>query len=207
MNEETIMFINSLITSILTNFQFILSMLVVVIVAACFLGRYVVLTKKLTLSSLGILVITIIANVLIALFVSEEFLTEQLLLIEQLLNLLLFAYAFFFYFFAFKEKRILRAIEATICLYLVTSYIGTFSQLAVVYFAGGTEEVFLDIFVNQFATGSLWLSISGMGFFITLALFIVGYFGFYRQKKYYVISIPSRILFIIWVIIFATFPI
>ena len=107
------MFINSLITSILTNFQFILSMLVVVIVAACFLGRYVVLTKKLTLSSLGILVITIIANVLIALFVSEEFLTEQLLLIEQLLNLLLFAYAFFFYFFAFKEKRILRAIEAT----------------------------------------------------------------------------------------------
>ena len=68
-------------------------------------------------------------------------------------------------------------------------------------------DSFMDVFVNQFATGSLWLAISGMGFFITLALFIVGYFGFYRQKKYYVISIPSRILFIIWVIIFATFPI
>ena len=40
------MFINSLITSVLSNFQFILSMLVVVIVAACFLGRYVVLTKN-----------------------------------------------------------------------------------------------------------------------------------------------------------------
>lgn len=207
MNEETLMFINSLLTTIFTNFQFILSMLVVVIVAACFLGRYVVLTKKLALSSLGVLVLTILVNVFLVLFVSEEFVNEQLILIEQLLNLLLFAYAFFFYLFAFKEKRILRAIEATVCLYLVTSYIGTFSQLAVVYFAGGNEDVFMDVFVNQFATGSLWLAISGMGFFITLALFIVGYFGFYRQKKFYVISIPSRILFIIWVIIFVTFPI
>ncbi len=201
------MFINSLITSILTNLQFILSMLIVVIVAACFLGRYVVLTKKLVLSSLGVLGLSILANVALALFASQEFVDEQLVLIEHLVNLVLFTYAFFFYFFAYKEKRILRAIEATICLYLLTSYIGTFSQLAVVFFAGGTEEIFLEVYVEQFTTSSLWTAISGMSFLITLALFVVGYFGFYRQKKYYVISIPSRILFIIWVIIFATFPI
>ena len=45
-----------------------------------------------------------------------------------------------------------------------------------------------------------------MSFLFTLALFVVGYFGFYRQKKYYVIGIPSRILFIIWIVIFIIFP-
>lgn len=200
------MFINSLLTSVLSNFQFILSMLIVVIVAACFLGRYVVLTKKLVLSSLGVIVLTIITNIIIALFVNREFLNEQLILIEELMNLVLFGYSFFFYLFAFKEKRILRAIEATVCLYLLTAYIGTFSQMAVVYFAGGTEEIFLEVYVDQFATSNLWTAISGMGFLITLALFVVGYFGFYRQKKYYVIGIPSRILFIIWIVIFTIFP-
>lgn len=206
MTEDSIMFINSLLTSVLSNFQFILSMLIVVIVAACFLGRYVVLTKKLVLSSLGVIVLTIITNIIIALFVNREFLNEQLILIEELMNLVLFGYSFFFYLFAFKEKRILRAIEATVCLYLLTAYIGTFSQMAVVYFAGGTEEIFLEVYVDQFATSNLWTAISGMGFLITLALFVVGYFGFYRQKKYYVIGIPSRILFIIWIVIFTIFP-
>ena len=206
MTEDSIMFINSLLTSVLSNFQFILSMLIVVIVAACFLGRYVVLTKKLVLSSLGVIVLTIITNIILALFVNREFLNEQLILIEELMNLVLFGYSFFFYLFAFKEKRILRAIEATVCLYLLTAYIGTFSQMAVVYFAGGTEEIFLEVYVDQFATSNLWTAISGMGFLITLALFVVGYFGFYRQKKYYVIGIPSRILFIIWIVIFTIFP-
>ena len=98
MSEETLLFINSLLTTIFTNFQFILSMLVVVIVAACFLGRYVVLTKKLALSSLGVLVLTILVNVFLVLFVSEEFVNEQLMLIEQLVNIALFTYSFFFYF-------------------------------------------------------------------------------------------------------------
>lgn len=200
------MFINSLITSVLSNFQFILSMLVVVIVAACFLGRYVVLTKKLVLSSLGVLILTILANIILAVFVKGEVIADMLVLIEQMINIAIFTYAFFFYLFAFKEKRVLRAIESTVCLYLLTAYISTFSQLAVVYFAGGTDEIFTEIYVEQFATSDLWTAISGLSFLFTLALFVVGYFGFYRQKKYYVIGIPSRILFIIWIVIFIIFP-
>ena len=96
------MFINSLITSVLSNFQFILSMLVVVIVAACFLGRYVVLTKKLVLSSLGVLILTILANIILAVFVKGEVIADMLILIEQVINIAIFTYAFFFYLFAFK---------------------------------------------------------------------------------------------------------
>ena len=206
MTEEAVMLINSIITSVLSNFQFILSMLIVVIVAACFLGRYVVLTRKLVLSSLGIIALTVLLNILVAVFVKEEISYEQLMLIEELVNIVMFGYSFVFYLFAFKEKRILRAIEATICLYLLTSYISTFSQMAVVYFAGGTEEIFTEIYIEQFTTSNFWTAISGMAFFITLALFVVGYFGFYRQKKYYIIGIPSRILFIIWIVMFVVFP-
>ena len=81
MTEDSIMFINSLLTSVLSNFQFILSMLIVVIVAACFLGRYVVLTKKLVLSSLGVLVLTILANIIIAVFVKGEIDSDMLVVI------------------------------------------------------------------------------------------------------------------------------
>ena len=70
--------------------------------------------------------------------------------INSILNAVLFVYSLIFYFFAFKEKRILRAIESAICLYLVRLYLSTFSQMAVVYFAGGTFEIFRVVYLDDF---------------------------------------------------------
>ena len=206
MNEETIEFITGLFLSALNNFQIILAMLLVVIVSACFLGRYVVLYKKLVLSSLGVLVLTIIWTIGLNIIFPDYPDNDVILSINYLVTFSIFIYAFIFYLFAYKEKRFLRALEATLCLYLLYSYISTFSQLTVIYFAGGTGEITDEVFYTNFGTSPLWIAISIMGSVITLALFLIAYFGFYKRKKYFIIGIPYRILFVIWVSVFMVIP-
>ena len=58
--------------SLLSNLQFIVAMLTVVLVAACFLGRYIVLTRKLVFSSFGVLALSVIGSVIMTLCFSEE---------------------------------------------------------------------------------------------------------------------------------------
>ena len=41
---------------------------------------------------------------------------------------------------------------------------------------------------------------------ITLVLFLIVFFGFYKPKKYFVIGIPYRILFVVWTVLFIIIP-
>lgn len=210
MTPELIEFIISLGLMILSNLDYMLSMLLVLIVATCFLGRYIVLTRKLVLSTLGIFALTTVMAVVLNISVNTANLDpddyQLLYFAENITSIAIFIYAFIFYLLSFKEKRVLRAIESTICLYLVSVYLSTFSQMVVVYFAGGTGEVFSEVFFNSFVRGPLWTAITIVTFVITLALFLIAYFGFYRPKKYYTISIPVRIIFIVWAVAFVIFP-
>ncbi|WP_034449532.1 sensor histidine kinase [Butyrivibrio sp. AE2032] len=192
--------------SLLSNLQFIVAMLTVVLVAACFLGRYIVLTRKLVFSSFGVLAISVIGSVIMTLCFSEEPDSDTYYVLNGILTGAIFVYSFVFYLFAYKEKRILRAIESTVCFYLFTSYIGSFSQLTLVYFLGGTDDVLMDIFYENLGEGTEWLLVSSVGLIVTVALFVIVYLGFYRRKKYFVIGIPYRIVFVIWVAIFTVLP-
>ena len=211
MSQEWIEFIISIAPMVLSDLDYIFSMLLVVIVAACFLGRYIVLSRKLVLSTLSVIGITVIGTVAVNVVLTSMGYTDKVdidtnMFINSILNTVLFVYSLIFYFFAFKEKRILRAIESAICLYLVRLYLSTFSQMAVVYFAGGTFEIFRVVYLDDFGYGKYWIAISITNFAITLALLLIAYFGFYRPKKYYIISIPARILFIVWAVLFVVFP-
>ena len=211
MPQEWIEFIISIAPMVLSDLDYIFSMLLVVIVAACFLGRYIVLSRKLVLSTLSVIGVTVIGTVAVNVVLTSMGYTDKVdidtnMFINSILNTVLFVYSLIFYFFAFKEKRILRAIESAICLYLVRLYLGTFSQMAVVYFAGGTFEIFYEVYFDNFGYGKYWNAISITTFAITLALLLIAYFGFYRPKKYYIISIPARILFIVWAVLFVVFP-
>lgn len=211
MPQEWIEFISSIAFMVLSDIEYIFSMLLVVIVAACFLGRYIVLSKKLVLSTLSVIGVTVIGTVainavLVSMGYTDDVDIDTNMLIQSIFNAAIFVYSLIFYFFAFKEKRILRAIESAICLYLVRLYLGTFSQMAVVYFAGGTFEIFHEVYFDNFGYGKYWTAISITNFAITLALLLIAYFGFYRPKKYYIISIPARILFIVWAVLFVVFP-
>lgn len=190
----------------MSNLQLIISLLLVVIVAACFLGRYVVLTRKLVISSFGMLAFSIFGTIIANLFIPEDLDKNLVFVLDNGLTFLLYIYSFIFYMFAFKEKKVLRAIESTVCFFLFSLYISTFSQMTVIYLVGGTEDVVIDVFYENLADSPLWLAISGMALIITLALFIIAYFGFYKPKKYYIIGIPHRVIFVIWAALFIVFP-
>ena len=141
MSQEWIEFIISIASMVLSDLDYIFSMLLVVIVAACFLGRYIVLSRKLVLSTLSVIGVTVIGTVAVNVVLTSMGYTDKVdidtnMFINSIFNAAIFVYSLIFYFFAFKEKRILRAIESAICLYLVRLYLSTFSQMAVVYFAG-----------------------------------------------------------------------
>lgn len=190
----------------MSNLQLIISLLLVVIVAACFLGRYVVLTRKLVISSFGMLAFSVFGTIIANLFIPEDLDKNLVFVLDNGLTVLLYIYSFIFYMFAFKEKKVLRAIESTVCFFLFSLYISTFSQMTVIYLVGGTEDVVIDVFYENLADSPLWLAISGMALLITLALFIIAYFGFYKPKKYYIIGIPHRVIFVIWAALFIVFP-
>ena len=190
----------------MSNLQLIISLLLVVIVAACFLGRYVVLTRKLVISSFGMLAFSIFGTIIANMFIPEDLDKNLVFVLDNGLTFLLYIYSFIFYMFAFKEKKVLRAIESTVCFFLFSLYISTFSQMTVIYLVGGTEDVVIDVFYENLADSPLWLAISGMALLITLALFIIAYFGFYKPKKYYIIGIPHRVIFVIWAALFIVFP-
>ncbi|MCR5383861.1 MAG: GHKL domain-containing protein [Saccharofermentans sp.] len=195
-----------LIVMTMSNLQLIISLLLVVIVAACFLGRYVVLTRKLVISSFGMLAFSVFGTIIANLFIPEDLDKNLVFVLDNGLTVLLYIYSFIFYMFAFKEKKVLRAIESTVCFFLFSLYISTFSQMTVIYLVGGTEDVVIDVFYENLADSPLWLAISGMALLITLALFIIAYFGFYKPKKYYIIGIPHRVIFVIWAALFIVFP-
>jgi len=193
------------ISALVSNAEIILSLLVVVMVAACFLGRYVVLTKKLVISSLGMLVMTIVITVILNIFI-PDIENDTYIIVEYVTSALIYIYAFVFYLLAFKEKRVIRAIESTVCFYLLTVYVSTFSQLIVLYALGGTVELMDKLFISEMGLGFEWLAIVLLGLLITLALFLIVFFGFYRPKKYFIIGIPYRILFVVWTFLFVVIP-
>lgn len=206
MSQELTVFFLSLAGSVMNNLQLVFAMLLVIIVSACFLGRYISLSKKLVISSFGIFLITIICTVAFNVFFGEDIDSEIYFSTTLVLTSLMFIYSFVFYLLAYKEKRLLRAIEATICLYLFSLYISNFSQLAVIYLAGGTPDIYEKLYYENFAVDPLWLAIAAMSLLVTLALFFIAYLGFYRPKKFYIIGIPYRILFIVWLVLFVILP-
>ena len=206
MTEDAVKQITSICVMLMSNFQLIISLLLVVIVAACFLGRQIALTRKLVISSFGMLSFSVFGTIFTNLFIPEALDKDLVFVIDNGMTVLFIIYSFIYFLLTFKEKKLLRAIEATVCFYLFSIYISTFSQMTVIYLVGGTDDIVYDIFYENLSTNPLWLAISGMAFIITLALFVIVYWGFYKPKKYYIIGIPHRVLFIIWSALFQMFP-
>ena len=204
--SETSIFIMDVISSVLSHAAMILSLLIVIIVASCFLGRYIALTRKIVISTLGILVVSVLCSVIFNIFLPDEISNEIRMSFSVILSFVLHIYAFGLYLFVFKEKRILRAIEAFVCMYLLSQYLSGISQLIVLYCSGGTYESMFKLYNEEFSTGFNWMLIIILTFILTLALFIVVYFGFYRPKKFLIIPVPYRVFFIIWTALFVTVP-
>ncbi|MBR4556647.1 MAG: GHKL domain-containing protein [Clostridiales bacterium] len=191
--------------SIILNYsQYVIALLLVVLIAACFLGRTVVLSKKLVLMAFGLFALcgitSVIENIL---FIEDE---EIIKLISYVLTAGMYFYAFLFYLFAFREKRVIRAIESAVCYFVLTVYITNFSYMIVIYLIGGTEEALNSVYKENFGTGILWFAVNCIAFMIFAVLLIIVYFGFFKPKKFTVLNIPDRILFVVWTAFFIFVP-
>lgn len=195
----------TIITSVLSNFQIVFALLLIVVISACFLGRQVEFSKKLVLSAFGVIGVTVIFSIAINLLFADAD-SDLILSLNYILAGIFYVYAFVFFLLAFKEKRLKRAIEAWIWFFLFVQYISTFSNMTVIYLAGGTEELAYSVFYENVGSGPLWLVMAAVNFIFTLALFLITYFGFFKPKKYCIISIPARVLFIVWIVIFLFMP-
>ena len=213
-------------TMVISNITFVLSMLVVVLIAACFLGRYVVISRKMAIGALGVLFFEAIATAFIMLneasFIEyfgsffataapdEDFMEIAKLFVTGvesiIINFIAFVYAFVFYMFSYREKRFLRSVGSCIGLYAYYAYMQTTIMGAMVYAAGGQQENVNAITWSD--GGSPWPSIifQCVCLLITAAVVLILYFAYYRKKIFYVLSIKTRLFFLLWLVVFSTFP-
>lgn len=192
--------------SLIFNYsQFVIALLLVVLIAACFLGRTITLSKKLVLLTLVIFAVCGIAVIIENAFFSEAD-KEILEIFNYVFSAVLYTYSFIFFLFAFKEKRVIRAAESAICYFVLTTYISNFSSMIVTYLIGGTDEAVNMIYGDNLGTGVMWFAVNFISFMIYAVLFVIVYFGFYKPKKFTVLNIPDRIIFVVWTAFFIIVP-
>ena len=221
------------ITIVISDINFMLNMLIIVMVSACFLGRYVVITRRMVIATCGILILQLIftfggdfiiskiypveteyLNGLTAkdIITADDPMYSKVYLITKnygyALNIGVFIYAFIFYLISNKEKRVVRAIESTICLYLYYMYVNTMIQYTYMYLRGGDFELLANTYSVLGGRENLIymvVLVGGAGI-VSLIIFLILYFSYYKKKRYYNVRMRDRILFIVWLVIFAIFP-
>jgi signal transduction histidine kinase len=217
-----------ILLSLTSNITFVLSMLMIILIAVCFLGRYAVISRKMVLGALGVLFFEAIVTAfftinevalnkwLMDLFAMEEIpagedLGEYVRLIataiESLaINSIAFVYAFVFYMFSYREKRFLRSLGSVIGLYGYYLYMQSAVLYAIAYLSGGDNDVIMGISYARDAQLTLAVIFQIVCLVITAAVVSILYFAYYRRRISYVLSIKTRVFFLLWLVVFSIFP-
>ena len=72
MNNITITILNYA-SVILSNIEFVIATFIILLVATCFLGRYVVITKKMIIAAFGTILLSVICNIGPAILISIKY--------------------------------------------------------------------------------------------------------------------------------------
>ena len=216
-----------------SDINFMIAMLVIVLVSACFLGRYVVITRKMLIATCGVLVFQVLF-IIVGSIIMTKFFPDEVAIMENMdvtdtitqdnpnfnkiylislvysfaLNAGVFIYAFVFYLISNKEKKLLRAIESTVCLYLYTTYENTVAQYTYIYVRGGDYKMMDPSKYEVGGVDTIYFTLANVGFdfVVSLLLLLVLYFGYFKKKRFYILRIRDRILFVVWLVVFACFP-
>ena len=204
----------------------LLLMFIVVMIASCFLGRSIVISKKCLLAGLGIVFLSVIVQFfetpIFKFFYpdvyaglkqdpSNETLLRSFVQFETIGNALLsfvtYVYVFIFFLISYQEKRIRRAIETMICFILVIFYVGNVIYYDYLYFTGGKWETHLAYHQKYGVIYVDFVNVNAVVSFILYAMTAaILYFGFYRKKICYVIKLRHRLLFVAWMLLFLLLP-
>ena len=215
----------SLAVSVISIVTFILCMLLILLLASAFLGREIKITRKMIISACGIFIVEILFAAFSFLFdeqvqgfikqsgslilgegaSGEDIVSIGMLLYSFLTNSFAFIYAFIFYYIAYREKKFLRAVESTVFLYGYYFYLHNIIEATIIYLMGGSDEIIEA--VTNLKDPSIYLLIAFvLDLIITSLLLLTVYLRFYRRKRVYIVRVRDRILFIIWIVVFALIP-
>ena len=223
----------NILAIVFSDINFMLCMLIIVLISACFLGRYVVITRRMVIATCGILILQLLLNFGGELIISRMYPTEteylyglsaqdvitqndpmyaRIFLIKTVftyvLNIGVFVYAFIFYLISNKEKRVIRAIESTLCLLLYYFYVNTIIQYTYTYMRGGSFDILDNTMTTLGGRDNLIYQVVLVGgnSIISLAIFLILYFSYYKPKRFYLIRMRDRMLFIVWLVLIMIFP-
>lgn len=216
----------NLVTSALSVVAFVLSMLIIVLISACFLGRNVKLSRKLVLSACGIVLLQTVLTVidislgdyiidyltsLLSGFIpgkdAEEIVPALVMtVISFIVNLISFAYAFVFYLIAFKKKKFLRAVEATVGLYIYYLYMQNIVEYSIFFLMGGDLELLTAFTDPNVQYSPFVIAVVLVDLIISSLLCALLYFAYYKKGRFYTIRVRNRVFFIIWMVIFTFIP-
>lgn len=217
----------------ISDINFMLLMIIIIMVAACFFGRYVNISRKMIIATIGILVLQIvivIAGDFILLKINPDlYHTMENLdasqgvslmdegyegyyafvsIFQTVLNTSIFVYVFIFYLVCYKEKKFLRALESTIVLFLLSQYEGMIIQYFLLYIKGGEPDYLQNLYSTVGGPEVMWFNsmYTAVSLITNIILFLTVYFGYYKKKKVYVVRVRDRVLFIVWLVIFYIIP-
>ena len=71
MSDTMIQAVINTLSAVMNNTMYVLALLLVVLIAACFMGRNITLTRKMVLSSFGFFGLTIVYNVILNIIFSD----------------------------------------------------------------------------------------------------------------------------------------
>lgn len=217
-----------IVSVVLSNLNFVISMLLIVFIAICFMGRYVEISKKMVFMAFGVLAVEALLLVFFSLseISIKGFLHSKLdalvespedisvidslaLLIQSFaINFCAFAYAFVFFMISFKKRRFIRSLGAVLGIYVYYMYIETIVMYTFVYFSGGDPETLLSLtnFSPDKEASMYVLIYQIIVFVVTSGLLALLYFGYYKRKRFYVLRPRNRVFFILWILLFAFVP-
>ena len=204
----------------LSYIDFILAIFVVLLIAYSFLGRNVKITRGMVISACILIAFEVAVTLLLSLnsglieqwagSIADNPIYAEIgvdanavisMITELIVNAVAFLFAFVFYLVAFKEHRFLRAVEATICLYVYYFYIQNMIQGSIVFIAGGSYNFFQNDIANQPQIGLIYTITIFADFVIDVLLILLLYLGYYRKRRRYIIRVPFRVLFVLWVLL------
>lgn len=194
-------------------------------IAHIFLGRRVVITRKMVWLSLGVFgmhilgqfVLPRLAPVLvpdmgemiekigIGGFIEET--QYVLLILSYIMWIAIFIYSFAFFAFAYQEKKLIRALASLGWMFLLQQYQYNICIYLYSYVTSASAKKYADIVSwNLYSAYESIFIIAGMNLAFSLLSAAWLYFFCFKEKNVYVISTRSRILIIVWMILFYMIP-
>ena len=211
-------YIYQCLITFISGFAEIFSILTVILIATCFMGRNAKLTKKCLPFFGGYLFVGII-EIVYDLYIGikqlkehgnepatgEYYGSELSTVFNFIAMILVIVTTICVACTVYEKKKIRRSIEAVVILILIENYVQYIlvdsyafisGDIVRVYNAWKYQTIYLQFFVFYILSYTATFLIA----------FLVLYFGLYKKQRFIYVSWPYRILFVFWIILMALVP-